>query len=62
MEGPNRSFEEKIGRLKGLRLNIVGKVVLINSVLNVIPIYNLSFYKAPIKVLNDICSIQSNFL
>lgn len=36
--------------------------MLINSVLNVIPIYTLSFYKAPSKVVREIRSIQSNFL
>ncbi|XP_058723506.1 uncharacterized protein LOC131595221 [Vicia villosa] len=38
------------------------KVILINSVLNAIPIYSLSFYNVPSKVLNEIRQIQSNFL
>src|SRR4051812_15617576 len=47
---------------RGKNLSIAGRVVLINAVLNAIPIYSLSFYKALSKVLNDIRSIQSNFL
>ncbi|XP_058725667.1 uncharacterized protein LOC131596956 [Vicia villosa] len=47
---------------KGKNLSKAGRVVLINSVLNAIPIYSLSFYKAPTKMLGEIQSIQSNFL
>ncbi|XP_058766611.1 uncharacterized protein LOC131640218 [Vicia villosa] len=44
---------------RGKYLSMAGRVVLINSVLNAIPIYSLSFYKAPKKVLNEVRSIQS---
>lgn len=47
---------------RGADLNIANRVVLINSVLNAIHIYSLSFYKAPMKVLNEIHQIQSKFL
>lgn len=43
-------------------LSTGGKIVLINSILNSISIYSLSFYKAPIKVLKEIRMIQANFL
>lgn len=46
----------------GRFLSLASRVVLINSVLNTIPIYTLSFYKAPAKVLSEIRHIQSNFL
>lgn len=39
-----------------------GRVVLLNAVLNAMPIYTLPFYKAPTKVLQEIYSLQSNFL
>ncbi|XP_058754370.1 uncharacterized mitochondrial protein AtMg00310-like [Vicia villosa] len=41
---------------------MAGRVVLINSVLNAVSLYSLSFYKAPKKVLKDIVAIQRNFL
>lgn len=47
---------------RGNNLNRAGRVVLINSVLNVIPIYSLSFYKDLSKLIQDIQSIQSKFL
>ncbi|XP_058756083.1 uncharacterized protein LOC131629310 [Vicia villosa] len=43
-------------------LSMAGRVVLINSILNAISIYSLSFYKAPKKVLNEVRSIQSKFI
>lgn len=55
-------FKNRLARWKGKHLTVAGKVVLINSVLNVIHIYTLSFYKAPSKVVWEIRSIQSNFL
>lgn len=45
-----------------MHLNIAGLVCLINSILNAIPIYYLSFYKAPSKILKEITTIQSKFL
>ncbi|XP_058764653.1 uncharacterized protein LOC131638121 [Vicia villosa] len=41
---------------------MAGRGVLINSVINALPIYTLSFYKAPKKILNEVCSIQRKFL
>lgn len=41
---------------------MAGRVLLINYVINVVPIYTLSFYKAPKKVLKEIRSIESKFL
>lgn len=43
-------------------LSLGGRVVLINSILNYIPLYSLSFYRAPKKVIKDIRSIQMRFL
>ena len=39
-----------------------GKITLINSVLNVVPIYLLSFFKVPQKVVNRLVALQRNFL
>ncbi|XP_058725612.1 uncharacterized protein LOC131596892 [Vicia villosa] len=37
-------------------------VTLINAVLNAIPTFSISFYKAPKKIIQEIREIQSNFL
>ena len=39
-----------------------GRITLINSVLSALPIYLLSFFKIPKKVVHKIVSIQRNFL
>lgn len=52
----------KLESWRGRRLSHAGRVVMINSVLNVIPVYMLSFYRAPKKVLQILCQIQGNFL
>ncbi|XP_058763724.1 uncharacterized protein LOC131637156 [Vicia villosa] len=47
---------------KGRNISIGGRVMLINVVLNAIPFFTFSFYKAPTKVLKEIKGLQSNFL
>ncbi|XP_050920434.1 uncharacterized protein LOC127138071 [Lathyrus oleraceus] len=47
---------------KGRSLLLGGKFVLINSVMNSLPTYTLSFYKVPYKFLKENCSILSKFL
>ncbi|XP_058777072.1 uncharacterized protein LOC131651423 [Vicia villosa] len=56
------NLKNKLSALKGRYLNMAGRVVLINVVLNAIPIYTLSFYKASSKVIQEIRHIQSNYL
>ncbi|XP_058758239.1 uncharacterized protein LOC131631463 [Vicia villosa] len=55
-------MRKRLAVWKGVNLNVAGRVVLINSMLNSIPIYSLSLYKAPSKVLHEIHTIQSKFL
>ncbi|XP_058733800.1 uncharacterized protein LOC131605468 [Vicia villosa] len=55
-------FRKRLNVWRGRYLSMAGRVELINSVLSAIPIYSLSFYKAPKKVLQEIKSIQSKFL
>ncbi|XP_058732794.1 uncharacterized protein LOC131604367 [Vicia villosa] len=55
-------FRKRLNVWRGRYLSMAGRVELINSVLNAIPIFSLSFYKAPKKVLQDIKYIQSKFL
>nr|KYP55770.1 Putative ribonuclease H protein At1g65750 family [Cajanus cajan] len=47
---------------KHRHLSIGGRVTLINSVLNVMPIHFLSFFKAPNSVIKEIVTIQRAFL
>ena len=39
-----------------------GKITLINSVLNAVPIYLLSFFKIPQRVVHRLVALQRNFL
>lgn len=57
-----RNIRKMTSIWKGRHLSLGGRVVLINSTLNSIPIYTLSFYKAPIKVLKDIKIIQRKLM
>jgi len=43
-------------------VSLGGRIVLLNSVLNAIPIFYLSFLKMPTKVVRKIIGIQRNFL
>ncbi|XP_058725579.1 uncharacterized protein LOC131596860 [Vicia villosa] len=56
------NFKKRLDSWKGRNISIGGRVTLINLVLNAIPSYTFSFYKAPLKVLNQIRGIQRNFL
>nr|KYP44925.1 LINE-1 reverse transcriptase isogeny [Cajanus cajan] len=47
---------------KHKHLSIGGRVTLINSVLNAMPIHFLSFFKAPNSVIKEIMAIQRDFL
>jgi hypothetical protein len=52
-------------RLQGWKnryVSLGGRIVLINSVLNSIPIFYLSFLKIPVVVLKKIIRIQREFL
>lgn len=56
------NLKKRLASWKGKQLSIGGRVTLINAVLNSIPLYFLSFFKAPKKVIQYITSIQRNFL
>jgi hypothetical protein len=43
-------------------ISLGGRIVLINSVLNAIPIFFLSFLKMPVSVVKSVVRIQMNFL
>ncbi|XP_058770098.1 uncharacterized protein LOC131643795 [Vicia villosa] len=56
------SLKKKLSVWKVRLLSIGGRVTLLNSVLSSIPIYTMSFFKAPVKIIKDIITIQSRFL
>ncbi|XP_058760611.1 uncharacterized protein LOC131633951 [Vicia villosa] len=60
--GVLRSLKKKLSLWKCRFLSIGGRVTLLNSVLSSIPIYTMSFFKAPVKIIKEIITIQSRFL
>lgn len=57
-----KDIRRRLDKWRRIFLLLGGRVVLISSVLNVIPLYSLSFYRAPNKVIKEIKIIQINFL
>ena len=55
-------FETKVAKWKQRCLSMGGRISLINSVLTALPIYLLSFFKIPKKVVHKVVSIQRKFL
>ncbi|KHN13746.1 Putative ribonuclease H protein, partial [Glycine soja] len=55
-------FEFKLSKWKQKSLSMGGRITLINSVLTALPIYMLSFFRVPKKVVQKLVSIQRNFL
>ncbi|XP_058725827.1 uncharacterized mitochondrial protein AtMg00310-like [Vicia villosa] len=53
---------KRLKKWRGRFLSMGGRVTLLNSILNAVPIYSLSFYRAPKIVLNEIRRIQRKFL
>lgn len=56
------SMWKRLSEWNGRHLSIGGRLVLLNSVLSSIPLYYLSFYKAPRKVIEELTQIQRSFL
>ena len=54
--------KSRIGRWKGRYISMAGRICLIKSVLSFIPLFYLSLFKIPSKVLMKIVSLQRNFL
>jgi len=47
---------------KGKNLSFTGHICLIKSILNVIHLYFLSFFKAPVRICKMITKLQQKFL
>ncbi|GAU37021.1 hypothetical protein TSUD_207270 [Trifolium subterraneum] len=56
------AMSTRFSRWSGSHLTYGGRITLINSVLASLPLYFFSFFKASICVLNQLVSIQRNFL
>ena len=55
-------FNRKLAGWKGITLSHAGKVLLIKSTLQNLPTYALSLFSIPSKVVDNIESIQRNFM
>ncbi|KHN48760.1 Putative ribonuclease H protein, partial [Glycine soja] len=55
-------FEAKLSKWNLKNLSMGGKVTLIKSVMNALPIYLLSFFKIPQRIVDKLVSLQRNFM
>jgi hypothetical protein len=55
------TFEKRLSLWKAGSLSIGGRVTLIKSVLNSLPTYYLSLFKAPISVIDKLDRMRRNF-
>ena len=55
-------IRKKLSVWKGRNLSFAGRVCLIKSVINAIPLFFLSFFKAPVGVCKEITKLQRKFL
>jgi len=55
-------IRSRLAAWKGRLLSMAGQLCLIKSILSSLPLFYLSFFKAPIDVCNQIKRIQANFL
>jgi hypothetical protein len=56
------TIQERLGAWRNKYVSIGGRIVLINLVLNAIPIFYLSYMKMPLSVWRKLVSIQRKFL
>ena len=55
-------FESKLSKWAQKDISMGGKITLINSVLNALPIYLLSLFNIPQRIVQRLVSLQRNFL
>jgi hypothetical protein len=56
------SIKRRLGSWGNKYISLGGRIVLLNAVLNAIPIFYLSYMKIPMKVWRKVVRIQRNFL
>jgi hypothetical protein len=55
------AFKRRLGAWGNKYISLGGRIVLINAVLNSLPLFFLSFIKMPVKVWREVVKIQRNF-
>lgn len=60
--GFHRKFKKELSTWKEIFLSIRGRLTLLNSIFNNIPIYFISFFDALVKGLHEIFNIHRKFL
>jgi hypothetical protein len=56
------SIRKRLGSWGNKYISLGGRIVLINAVLNSLPIFFLSFLKMPVKIWREVVRIQRKFL
>lgn len=56
------TVKRRLTSWRSIQLSLGGRATLINSTLNTIHIFSLSFYRVPIRVRKELENIQQNFL
>jgi hypothetical protein len=56
------AIKRRLGSWGNKFVSLGGRIVLINAVLNSLPIFFLSYLKMPVKVWREVVKIQRNFL
>ena len=57
-----RKFEARMNRWNQRNISMAGRLTLINVVLTALPLFYLSFFRAPKAVINRLSAIQRQFL
>ncbi|KHN11229.1 Putative ribonuclease H protein, partial [Glycine soja] len=55
-------FEARLNKWKQRSISMAGRITLIKAVLTALPLFYLSFFRAPSAVINRLTAIQRNFL
>ena len=57
-----RKFEAKLNKWNQRNVSMAGRITLISSVLTALPLFYMSFFRAPSVVINRLTTIQRHFL
>ncbi|KAL5182601.1 Calmodulin-binding transcription activator 5 [Glycine soja] len=57
-----RKFEAKLSKWNQRHISMAGRITLINAVLTALPLFFLSFFRAPSAIIHRISTIQRQFL
>ena len=57
-----RKFEARLSKWNQRNISMAGRITLINVVLTSLPLFYLSFFRAPKAVINRLTAIQRQFL